>query len=197
LIINIVCLTSRLTRINYQNYLNEKKKKNVILAFWHGRQFLLVFDRRFKDTHIMTSLSRDGDLQTKILSKFGHILIRGSAGKRGAVEATLEFIKILKQDHDAAFAVDGPTGPARKVKPGVLYLAQKTGCKIVPFSSSAKHNKTFNNWDKYMFPYPFNKCVITFGTPVEVKKEVDLELKAIELEEELNRITDLADSLVN
>lgn len=144
----------------------------------------------------MTSLSRDGDLQTLILSKFGHKLIRGSAGKRGAVEATLEFVKVLRNGYDCAFAVDGPRGPVYEVKPGTLYLAQKTGCSIVPFSSSAKFKKVLANWDNYLIPFPFNKCVVVFGKPVEVKKEDNLEAKAEELKLELNRITELADRLV-
>jgi len=193
-IINFVGFSSRIKKINYEILQQEKiKNKNIIYAFWHGRQFLLVFLHRFKKICIMTSYSRDGDLQTKILSKFGYILVRGSTGKKGAVKSTLELIKALKQGYDVAFAVDGPAGPAFKVKPGVIYLAQKTQKVIIPLTSSAKNKKILNNWDRYLVPFPFNDCRVVYGKPVYVNKDDSIEHKCFELQQELNRITNLAD----
>ncbi|MDI6641637.1 MAG: lysophospholipid acyltransferase family protein [Elusimicrobiota bacterium] len=191
IIINFVGITSKIKRVNFQTVIKEKqKRKNVIYAFWHGRQFLLVFAHKFENIAIMTSLSRDGELQTKILSKFGYDLVRGSHKKRGAAQATLELIKKIEQGQDVAFAVDGPHGPGFKVKDGVIFLAQKTGRVIIPVSASAKYKKEFNKaWDKYLLPFPFNRCVIVYGKPIEVSKTDNIEAKSKELEAELNNIT--------
>jgi len=175
---------------------NKEKNKNVIFAFWHGRQFIPLFVHAFKDVVIMTSLSEDGELQTKIMSKFGYDIVRGSAEKRGAVEGTIKLIEKANQFKDVAFAVDGPRGPGFIPKPGVIFTAKKTGRVIIPVSSSAKHKKIFDNWDKYLFPFPFNKCIIIYGNPVVVRKEDNIEAKTKELELELNRITDIADDFL-
>lgn len=207
LIINFVGVTSKITRVNFQSVLDEKKKRNgnVIYAFWHGRQFLLVYAHKFENVAIMTSMSRDGELQTKILYKFGYDLVRGSHRKRGAAQATLKLMKKLEGEEklgarrevigqDVAFAVDGPHGPGFKVKEGILFLAQKTCCVIIPVSTSAKYKKVFNKtWDKYLLPFPFNRCVIIYGKPIEVTKSDELTRKSAELENELNKITQLAD----
>ena len=195
LIINFVCATSKIIRINKET-VDELKSKfgSVIYAFWHGRQFVLVYSHRFENISIMTSYSADGELQTNILSKFGYDLVRGSHKKRGAVEATLELIKKIEKGQDIAFAVDGPHGPGFQVKPGTLFIAQKTGKPIIPVSTSAKYKKILSNWDRYLIPAPFNKCVIVYGKPIEVKPEDDLELKSKELETALNEAMKSADS---
>ena len=196
-IINFVSRTSKIIVVHEENLRKAKDMTgNVIYAFWHGRQFLLVFTHRYEGIIIMSSLSKDGDLQTGILSKFGYKLVRGSSGKRGAVEGTLELMKRLENGEDLAFAVDGPAGPRYHPKLGTLYLSQKTGKAIVPLTTSAKRKKIFSNWDKYLLPYPFNKCVVVYGNPMVVRKEDDLNKKTEELEKELNRITEEAGRLV-
>jgi lysophospholipid acyltransferase (LPLAT)-like uncharacterized protein len=192
-----VGITSRIKKIN-EEILKRKKEnhKNVIFAFWHGRQFLLILTHRFRNILTMTSLSLDGSLQTAIVSKLGYRLVRGSAGKRGAVEGTLNMIGKIKEGYDAAFTVDGPTGPGFEIKPGILYVARKTNCPIIPVSCSAKRKKILNNWDKYLVPFPFNHGVIIYGEPITVGQEDDIESKSNQLKNELDRITSLADQLV-
>ncbi len=196
LVINFVCATSKIIKFN-KEIVDKLKNKfgSVIYAFWHGRQFILVYSHKFENISIMTSYSKDGELQTNILSKFGYDLVRGSHKKRGAVEATLEIIKKIENGQDVAFAVDGPHGPGFEVKPGVLFIAQKTGRPIIPVATSAKHKKILSNWDRYLIPAPFNKCVIVYGKPVEVKKEDDLQAKSKELENALNEVMKTADML--
>lgn len=191
---------TRMKRENIGELLKLKKEgKEVILAFWHGRQFLLIAYHRYRKIAIMTSKSRDGDLQTANIINHGYVPIRGSSGKIGAVKATLQMIDHVKRGHIGAFAVDGPSGPAFEVKHGILYIAQKTKAAILPISSSAKYRKVFNNWDKYLLPLPipFNKASMVYGKPIEVKEGDDLEIKAKELADELNRIGVLADKLVD
>lgn len=191
IVIYFISITSRIIKIGVP-----EKSGNVIYAFWHGRQFLLVYTHRFENVHIMTSLSKDGELQTAILSKFGYRLIRGSSSRRAA-EATLEMMKRIESGYDVAFAVDGPRGPAFKVKPGIVFLAQKTNRVIIPVSTSAKRRKIFSNWDRYLLPFPFNYAVVVYGKPIVVTSEDDISHKCQEIEHELIRITTLADLVVS
>ncbi len=145
----------------------------------------------------MTSLSRDGNLQTAILSKFGYLCIRGSS-TRGWLSATRKIAENIKEGRDVAFAVDGPRGPVYQAKPGVIYLAQLTGSVIIPISSSARYRKIIpRSWDNYLLPFPFNRAVVICGNPIEVKKGDRWKDKIKEIEKELNSITEKADRLVH
>ena len=189
-----VGITSRIKIVNGEILKSAKAKhKNVIFAFWHGRQFWLILTHCFRNIYTMTSLSDDGNLQTAIVSKMGYRLVRGSTGKRGAIQATLSMIEKIRQGYDASFTVDGPTGPGFEVKPGILYTALKTKRPIIPLSCSAKRRKILNNWDKYLVPFPFNYAVVVYGEPIEVNNKEEIEFKTNQLKKELDRITSLAD----
>lgn len=186
LIIQCVSRTVKIYKINFEKV--KLLNKNVIYAFFHGEQFLLIFTHRNKNITIMTSYSYDGELQTRILKKFGYDIVRGSAKKKGATSGTLTIIDKLYNGQDCAFAVDGPHGPAFKVKPGVIYLAYKTGLPIIPVRVVVKRKIQFNNWDKYILPLPFTKAYIIYGEPFYVGENDSIKTKTEEFEKILKSL---------
>jgi len=71
--------------------------------------------------------------------------------------------------------VDGPLGPYRKVKHGVVVLAKRTGRPIVPVGVSSAWRITLKKrWDRYTIPLPFTRSVITFGNPIYVPEDADI-----------------------
>lgn len=178
-IIQIVCRTIKIQRINYEMI---KTVKNKIFAFFHGEQFILVFTHKYDNIVIMTSLSRDGELQTKILKKFGYDIVRGSASKKGASSGTLALIEKIKSGKSCALTVDGPHGPAFKVKPGVIFIAQKTLCPIVPVRVYVKRKIQLKNWDKYIIPLPLCSAYIIYGKPIYINQNDNIRNKIEELE---------------
>lgn len=173
--------------------------KKLIYAFWHGRQFMLVSYLSHRQIALMTSLSRDGEYQSRILKRFGHRIVRGSY-TRGGVRGLLGLLKEMRAGYDVGFAVDGPLGPIYEVKEGVIYAAKKeTGLKpekgyIVPLTTSAKKKWIFEKaWDKYLLPYLFTQGVIIFGKPYQVSKEADINQECKILKEKLDAITKQAD----
>ena len=154
LIIRLISMTLKVKKIGYEQVENLfRQKKNVIYTFFHGEQFLLVFVHRNEDIVIMSSLSRDGELQTKILLKFGFDIVRGST-KKGFVSSTKSILEKLSKGQNVAFAVDGPKGPIYKIKPGAIFLAQKTQFAIIPTRVKIKNKIQLNNWDKYLSAKP-------------------------------------------
>ena len=75
-------------------------------------------------------------------------------------------------------------------------MAKLTKIPIIPLSFSAKHKKSFNSWDKFLFIFPFNKFVAIWGRPIYFDKGKTTNVNKIKLEKELNRITNLADNLL-
>ncbi|HXY55336.1 MAG TPA: lysophospholipid acyltransferase family protein [Nitrospirota bacterium] len=169
--------------------------KNLIYAFWHGRQFLLFHHQRNSGIVIPASESRDGDIQAGILKRFGFNVVRGSSKRKGG-RALLGMVEGLREGKNIAIAVDGPRGPIYEVKQGITYLAGKLNKPIVPVSSSAKQYWILGKiWDKYMLPVPFTQAVVVYGEPIIVHgtKEEELESKRRELTEALNRVMEQAD----
>lgn len=171
--------------------------KNIIYAFWHGRQFLLFSTHRDSGIVIPASESRDGEIQAGILDRFGFGVVRGSSKRKGA-HALLGLVDALRSGKDIALAVDGPRGPIYEVKQGITYIAGKTGMPIVPLTMAAKHAWTLNRiWDKYLLPVPCTQCVILYGEPILVNgiSPEELESKRLELTVALNGIMARADRM--
>lgn len=190
-----IILIGKTLKIKFIGNEEVKKNKNFIYALWHSRQFVLVYFYRRKNITVMTSLSQDGEYQTRILKKLGYNVVR--VDSKNEIKGLRELIKLGLQNKDCVFAVDGPLGPIYKVKPGVFYIAQKTEGVIIPITASSKRAKIFHKaWDKYFLPYPFSKSIIIIGNPIIVSKEENIELKTQELKQTLDAITKTADEMV-
>ena len=170
--------------------------RNIIYAFWHGRQFLLFYAYRNTGIVIPASESRDGEIQAGIIGRFGLGVVRGSSKRKGA-QALLGLVDALRSGKDIAIAVDGPRGPVYEVKQGITYIAGKLSIPIVPLSVAAKRAWVLEKiWDKYMLPKPFTDCVIMYGEPIIVNGtgEEELENKQKELTAALNTLMARADA---
>jgi lysophospholipid acyltransferase (LPLAT)-like uncharacterized protein len=156
--------------------------RRVLYGFWHGRQYLLVHAFRDQGIAIMTDRSWAGEIQTRILKRFGYVTVRGSS-RRGAASALAAMERAIESGHPAAFALDGPSGPPFRSKPGILHLAAKLGYPIVPVATSARPAWILRNtWCEYLLPLPFARCRIARGAPIRAAADGTLAA------EELDRI---------
>jgi lysophospholipid acyltransferase (LPLAT)-like uncharacterized protein len=170
--------------------------KNIIYAFWHGRQLLLFHSHRNSGIVIPASESLDGDIQAGILKRFGFDVVRGSSKRKGD-RALLGLVDGLRKGKSIAIAVDGPRGPIYEVKQGVTYLAGKLNKPIIPVAASAKRFWILDKiWDKYLLPVPFTRGIVLYGEPLIVQGTSieELETKRKELETRLNRLMAQADA---
>lgn len=138
-----------------------------IMAVWHGRTLLPVYYCRGMGIWAITSLSRDGELQTRIISRLGYRCIRGSSG-RGGAKAALTACKKLEEGGILAITPDGPKGPSHEVQEGVVFMAKRVGCPIIPIGAGARPRKLMPVWDSYALPLPFARCALVFGEPVNL-----------------------------
>jgi lysophospholipid acyltransferase (LPLAT)-like uncharacterized protein len=170
--------------------------RRFIFACWHSRLLLLSYIYKRLNASIMVSNSADGEIIAQVLQRHGHKTIRGSTGK-GGMRALMQQIMDMRDNRRPGVVIpDGPTGPRHKVQTGVILLAQKTGCPIIPLAYSSKRRKVFGSWDRFIMPYPWTRGVVTYGRPIEVPAKADadtIQECAHRLEHELNRITARAD----
>jgi len=163
----------------------EAAGKGFIYAFWHGRQAFLTYLHRGEGIVVLISKSADGEIIARVCHSLGFQTVRGSSS-RGASEAVLRLQDILKSGGRIGITPDGPRGPLREVQPGALYLAQMTGCPIVPLAYGARKKWVFKGWDEFIVPKPFNRIAIMYGEPISVAADDSLATKALELKRALN-----------
>jgi len=173
--------------------------ERVIFAFWHQATFTMFYFYRGKDAVVIPVDNYLGSILAGFVKMYGYRVVRyperGTPVER--VQAVARLIKVIKSGHDCPIAVDGP--PEEKLfnaKPGVFYMAGRTGFPVLPVGACYDRAFTFNfRWDKYLMPKPFSKVVLHAGEPIYVKEglsEMDTEELCRKLEKELHRLTELA-----
>lgn len=161
---------------------NNPKISPCIYVMWHANQLLVHGFYNRPNTYILISNSIDGEIVARTAEKWGFKVIRGSSGKKGAIESTMQMISKLNNGESVAIMVDGPHGPLHKVKNGALKLAQKTGVPIIPANwySPQKSFKSLPSWDKMKLPIGKCEIINTYGTPIYVRQDAT--------DEDINRI---------
>jgi len=151
-----------------------RAKQPMILAAWHGDLFSITGAHDQVDTPfaVLVSQSKDGEFISRIIERLGETTIRGSSS-RGGVKALIKAKKAMVDENRVVLiTMDGPRGPRHKAKDGIIFLAQKTGAKIIPIRTYPKTKKVFEkSWDKFNLPYPFSRSRVCIGDPMEVTEE--------------------------
>jgi len=175
-VVNLYSVTFRIKLVNEEEWLiHVRRGEKVLLCAWHQQFFAAIRPfrkyRKFNPS-LMISKSSDGDIVAGVANKCGWHVARGSSS-RGGKEALRSMIEQLKRSGLAAHIVDGPKGPAGKVKAGVIQLAHAADALIVPFYTYADRAWYFNSWDKFMLPKPFSKVIISFGEVIKLMPAKD------------------------
>ena len=129
-----------------------------IVTFWHGRLLMMPF-------------VYPGQPGTRIAQRWGFVVERGSA-TRGGARAFRQLVHTLKAGRNAVITPDGPKGPARRVKSGVIELSRMSGMPILPVAFSAWPRIVLRSWDRFVIPYPFARGVYVWGPPLCVPPEL-------------------------
>lgn len=168
LLIQFIGRTSRFSVKGFDRFRGMARSgQGSIVIVWHGRTMMPVFYCRNMGIQAIISLSRDGEIQSRIFKRFGFVVIRGSSG-RGGAKAALTAVKRLQNGGSLAITPDGPKGPANEVQDGTIFMAKKAGVPIIPLGVGISRRKLMPTWDSYALPKPFCRCGLIFGEPLEI-----------------------------
>lgn len=171
LIVRALALTYRVKIFHVDGTTQAKalhKSGSYCLAIWHEYLFASIVIHRGQPFAPLASLSKDGDVATFILKRLGYRTIRGSSS-RGGKEARSELIDVTSQGWFTAITIDGPRGPRRVVKSGVIDIARRSGVAIVPLVAAADREWVFRrSWDQFKLPKPFARIAVQYGDPIVV-----------------------------
>lgn len=176
LVVKLFSLTIKIKKINFENVLEAQKispNKSVVFAYWHENIFALLISHSYMGILPMISKSKDGDLIDFIAKKFGYDSVRGSS-TRGGKEAKNEMIyKMIYEHKHGALAVDGPRGPRRVLKSGVIAVARDTKSPIIlAVAMSSRFWVLKKTWDQTRIPKPFSTVLVLYSKPIFVDSNV-------------------------
>ena len=144
------------------------KSGSYALALWHENILATLAVMRGTRIAPLASLSRDGAIVTAVMERMQFKTIRGSSSK-GGPEARDELVAVTADGYLPTLTVDGPRGPRRILKSGIVDISRRTGVAIVPFAAVADRSWVLRrSWDRFQIPKPFTTINVVFGAPVKV-----------------------------
>lgn len=175
----------------------------VICTFWHAQQLVMPnvlrlmrsrcqFQGGMKALH---SLHADGRISGRAISLSGIGGIPGSS-TRGGDAALRQLVRALARGESVAMTPDGPRGPERISKMGVIRLAQISGRPILPMACVATKRWVFGSWDRMFLPKFFSELVVEFSAPIFIPRRVseeDGKRMLLELDAQLQLLTQRVD----
>lgn len=168
-------------------------KVKCVFALWHAHQCGVFSCNQERKTCIMVSSSRDGEIISRAANAMGVATVRGSK-TRGGAKASLELIKKIKDENlNGALTIDGPKGPNRIVKKGIIEIAKMAEVPVVPaiWWSPQKRFLKFKSWDEFRFPLIGTKLIMLFGEPIYVPEnptDEEIETTRKQIEDSLHNL---------
>jgi len=147
-------------------------RRKVAFVVWHEALLPLMWLHRNEQVAIVVSEARDGQYLADFAEAAGYGLIRGSS-TRGGARALLAAVRALESGSTIAMTPDGPRGPRREMKPGILAAAARSGAQLIPVHAEADRAWRLNSWDRFMIPKPFARVRVVYGTPFTVADGAD------------------------
>lgn len=136
----------------------------AILSMWHGELLPIIWAHREQGIVGMVSEHGDGEVLSRIVSRWGYRLVRGST-TRGAGRVLLAFVRELRSGQVGMLTPDGPRGPAGVPQAGVLLASIQSGTPVITVRCEASSAWRLSSWDRFMIPKPFARLRIVYGTP--------------------------------
>lgn len=175
--------------------------QQFVYALWHDQiLFPLLRSAQIKKLLktrrcvALVSRHQDGLILTDFMENFGIHSVNGSSS-RGGTQAMRQLI--LEAEGSSIFITpDGPRGPRRQIKHGILFLASQTGRPIVPLGVACARTWDFQgNWTNLVVPRPFTRLLIQAGKPISIPEDADradLDQFRLLVESEMVRVENIA-----
>ena len=167
-----------------------------IYAFWHENLLMPAYHYSRPDIWVLISQHADGELISEACRRLGFRTVRGST-TRGGAAAVRELLDVSSRGH-LGVTPDGPRGPRRRVQPGLVYVAAKTGLPIVPAGFAYDRPWRARSWDRFAMPRPWSLATCVTDDRIVVPPDAsraELEDHRRGVEEMMLRVTDVAERI--
>jgi len=125
----LLCDSLRIKKYNALHFEEVQRQGTPsVIAFWHGSMLLGWYIHRPRKNHTVAALvsqSKDGEILSATLERWGYAMIRGSSHV-GGKEAMVSMVDCVTKGNSLCITPDGPTGPRHEMKMGaVLFKAER------------------------------------------------------------------------
>jgi len=96
-------------------------------------------------------------------------IVLGSTGHEGR-QAADELVGFLRAGFSTWLLPDGPAGPPRVVKRGILHISAHSGVPIIPIQFEASRCIRIRSWDRKQWPSPFSTIRVRIMAPICVSE---------------------------
>ncbi|MEO1980549.1 MAG: lysophospholipid acyltransferase family protein [Fuerstiella sp.] len=166
-------------------------------CMWHDAIVAAVYSLKTHKLAGLISRHQDGGYLAHAVKLAGITPVRGSAS-RGGAQATKQLID--QPDLHVCITPDGPRGPRRVMKDGIVYLSSRTGRPVVPTTLTGDSYWSIpGGWSDMMLPKPFSKMILLAGDPIEVRPDLTREQiseVAEKIQKEMDRLDLLGQRLI-
>ena len=173
-----------------------------VLCLWHDVLLIPTFaaPRRLREkTCCLVSQHQDGSYLANAMSLMGYSTVRGSS-RRGGAQAVRQLLEDTAGKH-IVITPDGPGGPRRQLKAGVVYIASQLGRDIVPGAFSVTSAwRPKGRWTDMVIPKPFSTIYVAMGTPISVPADIrrdQLDQYVAQVQAEMDRFSAEIEGLVS
>ncbi len=163
--------------------------ERFVYAFWHCGILPLGALHRDEGIAVLVSRHRDGELIARVIHRLGYVTGRGSS-TRGGDAGVREMLAWADAGRQLAVTPDGPRGPAEHAKEGLVYLATRTGRRVVPIAMGVRATWRLRSWDRFRVPHPFAQVTVSHGAPLALSEdEHERERARVVFDEALRSLT--------
>ncbi|MGH2455793.1 MAG: hypothetical protein ACRDHD_05995 [Candidatus Limnocylindria bacterium] len=174
----------------------------VIFAVWHESNLAVAVAavRLRQDARIVsfsTRRFRGVVMNTMLDALDGGAVTLPDPGARSRAEAASvarAMAAVGRSGRSLMVSCDGPEGPYRVAKPGVLIVARESGLPVQPLALASRPLlRLTRRWDRMLLPLPFGRIRLEQGRILRVAPRQRIKPVLAELQAELDRLATLAD----
>jgi lysophospholipid acyltransferase (LPLAT)-like uncharacterized protein len=172
----------------------------AIFAIWHESNLVACTAAwRLRATKRVISFSTRGFrgivMNTMLESmRSGVVALPAESNRAEAAKLAREMARIGREGLSLVVSCDGPLGPYRVAKPGVLIVARESGIPIQPWAVSIRPPWRLNGrWDRHLVPLPWCRMRVDEGAQIRIGPREPLKPRLAELQASLDGVQALAD----
>ena len=178
-------------------------QEQTIFAIWHESNLAsaIVAWKLRRDKHPVVFSTRGfrGIVMNTMLRSLRADVVtlpeEGSSTRGEATSLSREMARLGREGRSLVVSCDGPFGPFRVVKPGVLIVARESGLPIQPWAIASRPPfRLERRWDRMILALPFGRLRVYEGQAIRVGERERVKPRLAELQAELERIQSLADA---
>jgi lysophospholipid acyltransferase (LPLAT)-like uncharacterized protein len=172
----------------------------AVFAIWHESNFVAATAafRLRTEKRVISFSTRGfrGIVMNTMLESMGSgvVALPAESNRAEAAKLAKEMARIGREGSSVVVSCDGPLGPYRVAKPGVLIVARESGIPIQPWAVAIQPALRLNGrWDKHLVPLPFCRMRVDQGAQIRVGEREPMKPRLAELQAALDEVASLAD----